>query len=473
MKKILQLLVVALPLLWGAEDVVAQHKGHYHHKGDKQTMVTMGKDVNQYGLEVCTVPLTAEAQDGFLVLYNKAADYRIWFDVRVQTDGAVFFGESNGADPIGDGVSLRRARFAVKGQLREDLYGELDVDFANGVLELKDAYMRYDGLENFAIQVGNFKENFSMQVNTTSRYLQFIERPMATAFAPSRHLGMQVNYNRPAFWATAGVFFQPIEDAEVRANVEDNNKDYGRGPGHSWTGKVVVRPLYEMNEASLHIGFSASYRTPKADMSPSKWGSARISSRNATNINRKKYLDTGNIADVNFEMMMSAELAGHWKGLRWEAAYLADNVHVEANTEGASTKHFYGIYAQAGYLLFGGRQNYDAGGAKYTRITPGRDWGDVEVCARFDRLDLDSQGIYGGAANAWTVGVNYYVNPNIKMMVNYQYVKNNKYANGNGKLLVGYDAEGTPTTNPADVDSAKGFSGVGYNMLSCRFEVNF
>jgi phosphate-selective porin OprO/OprP len=292
---------------------------------------------------------------------------------------------------------------------------------------------------------------------------------MATAFSPSRHIGIQANYTIPVVWATAGVFFQPVEDAEVRANVEDNNKDYGRGPGHTFTGKVVVRPLYKMEDASLHIGFAASYRTPKADMSPSKWGAVRISSRNATNINRKKYLDTGNIADVNHEVMMTAELAGHWKGLRWEAAYLADNIHIHNGT----TKHFYGIYAQAGYLLFGGRQNYDAGGAKYTRITPGRDWGDMELCARFDRLDLDSQGIYGGAANAWTAGLNYYVNPNIKMMLNYQYVTNNKYANGNGKLIVGHNAAGEPTTNPDDVDSSMGSVGVGYNMLSCRFEVNF
>lgn len=466
-------MVVVAPLLWLSEGTSAQHRDRHHHRERHHSMVTVGKDVNQYGLEVSTVPLNAEAQDGFLVLYNKAADYRIWFDVRVQTDGAIFWGEPEGADPIGDGVSIRRARLAIKGQLRRDWYGELDMDLANGVVELKDAYMRYDGLENFAFQVGNFKENFSIQRNTTSRYLQFIERPMATAFAPSRHIGLQVNYSIPVVWATAGLFFQPVEGAETRADVEDNNKDYGRGPGHSLTGKVVLRPLYKMDDGSLHIGFAASYRTPKSDVSPSKWGSVRISSRNATSINRKKYLDTGNIGDVNFEMMMSAELAGHWRGLRWEAAYLADNVHIDSGADGATTKHFYGIYAQAGVLLFGGRQNYDAGGAKYTRITPGRSWGDIELCGRFDRLDLDSQGVYGGAANAWTAGINYYVNPNIKMMLNYQYVTNNKYANGNGKLVVGYDSAGEPTTDSDAIDPAKGFSGVGYNMLSCRFEVNF
>ena len=428
-------------------------------------------DVNQYGQTVSVIPLSAESQDGFLVFQNKAADYRIWFDVRVQTDGAVFWGDTKGADKIGNGVSVRRARFAIKGEFRKDWYGELDVDLADGVVELKDAYMRYDGIKNVQLQVGNFKESFSLSRNTTSRYLQFIERPMAVAFAPSRHIGLQAKFEVPIFWAAAGAFFQPVEGAETRANVEDNNKDMGNSTGYSFTGKMAVRPLYELEDASLHIGFAASYRTPKADLSPKNYGSVRISSRNATTINRKKYLDTGYIPDVNFEMMYTAEIAGHYKGLRWEAAYLRDDVHINEHVTDSPTKHFWGAYVQAGVLLFGGRQNYDSGGAEYTRITTGRKWGDVELCARYDRLDLDSEDIYGGAANGYTVGVNYWIGSNVKMMFNYQYVANNKYANGNGKLNIGLNEAGEPTTDPAEVTGKD--AGVHYNMLSCRFEINF
>lgn len=89
-------------------------------------------DINQYGQEVSVVPLTAEAQDGFLVFQNRKAYYRVWFDVRVQTDGAVFWGTPKGADKIGNGVSIRRARLALKGQLRKNWYGEFDMDIADG-----------------------------------------------------------------------------------------------------------------------------------------------------------------------------------------------------------------------------------------------------------------------------------------------------------------------------------------------------
>ena len=85
---------------------------------------------------------------------------------------------------------------------------------ANGFPELKDAVLRYDGIKNVEIQVGNFKENFSMQRNTSSRFLQFMERPMVTYLAPSRHLGANIKYCVPVFWASGGLFFQEVAGIE-------------------------------------------------------------------------------------------------------------------------------------------------------------------------------------------------------------------------------------------------------------------
>ena len=46
---------------------------------------------NQYGQKVESLPIDARLQDGILVFQNKAANYKMWFDVRVQGDAAVFF----------------------------------------------------------------------------------------------------------------------------------------------------------------------------------------------------------------------------------------------------------------------------------------------------------------------------------------------------------------------------------------------
>lgn len=433
-------------------------------------------DYDQYGVQVVSEPLDAQMQDGILVFQSRSSNYKLWFDTRVQVDGAFFWGEPSYADHIGNGVSIRRARLALKAQLTRCWYGELDTDFANGVLELKDALLRFDGVPCTQFQVGNFKEFFSISQNTTSRYLMLIERPMVvSALAPSRHIGVNGKFARNWLWASAGWFLQPVEDAEIRGYVEDNNKDYGRGPGHSFTGKIAFRPLYMFDDMSLSIGIGYSYRTPKSDVAPSDYGGVRISTRNSTSINRKKYLDSGFIKYVDNQMLYTFEIAGHYRGLRYEGAYIASNIAIRKNSATAaydtSSKYFWGWYGQAGVLLFGGSQNYDSDGNKYTRVTRGRTWGDIELCARYEYFDLNDRNIYGGAAEAVTVGVNYYVNNNVKIMVNYQYNNNDRYANGNGKYYVGRTAAGVPTKDPTVVADSK--AGVDYSMMAMRFQVNF
>ena len=428
---------------------------------------------NQYGVAVQSDRLDVEAQDGILVFASPNSGYKLWFDIRAQADGAVFFGAPDYADPIGNGTSIRRARFAVKGQVDENWYGEFDMDLANGLVELKDALIRYTGIPNLDLQVGNFKENFSIQRNTTSRYLQFMERPMVcSALAPSRHLGINAKYAKDWLWLSAGAFTQEVAGNEEWTNVADNNKDFGRNSGYSLTTKVVFRPLYKMDNASLHIGAAYSYRTPKTSMATGEWGTYRASARNSTSINRKKYVDTNNLKDYDHNNLWTVELAGHWDGIRYEAAYIADNVRFKEN---ATPVNLYGWYVQTGYLLFGGKQRYDANGAKYTKIKPGKKWGDVELCARYEFVDLNApeMNVFGGSAEAYTVGLNWWVNNNVKMQLNYQFNNNDRYANGKDKLFVGLDSAGQPTRDYTKVATETGKAGVDYHMLALRFEIDF
>ena len=427
---------------------------------------------NQYGVAVQSDVLDVEAQDGILVMASPDTKYKMWFDIRVQADVASFFGAPSWADKIGNGVSIRRARFAVKGQVDENWYGEFDMDLANGLVELKDAIVRYTGLPNWEIQVGNFKENFSIQRNTTSRYLQFMERPMVcSALAPSRHFGFNVKYAKDWFWGSAGIFGPELAGSEEWGYIADNNKDFGYNAGMSLTGKVVFRPLYKKENSSLHIGGAMSYRTPK--VSAEKYGTYRASARNSTSINRKKYLDTNDLAGYDHNLLWTVELAGHYKGLRYEAAYIQDNVKFKADAADPAPKKFWGWYAQAGYLLFGGNQRYDANGGKYTKIKPGKKWGDIELCARYEYCNLNSGMVFGGAAEAYALGINYWVTNNVKMQVNYQFNNNDRYANGKNKLFVGLDDKGEPTKDYAKVVTAKGKAGVDYHMISVRFEIDF
>ncbi len=429
-------------------------------------------DVNQYGQEVTSLPVQAQVQDGILVFQNKRANYKMWFDVRIQGDAAAYFGNDEDYDPIGNGASIRRARFAVKAQLDKNWYGEFDTDWTSGTPEIKDAILEYTGVKNLSVKAGNFKENFSIQRNTTSRYLQFMERPMVTSLAPSRHLGFNLKYSLPYIWASAGVFGPELKSAEEQTYMEDNNKDFGRSEGLSYTGKLVYRPLHKAENASLHIGAAVSYRENKTTNTDG-YGIGRYSSRNSTNVNRKKYLDTDDMVGLDHELAYTFELAGHWKGLRYEGAYIARTAYFDQAVNPIGGQKADGWYVQAGYLLFGGSQNYDAGGAKYTRTTNGREWGDIELCARYEYCDFNTGNYFGGSAEAYTLGLNWIPTNNVKIMLNYQFNNNDRYANGKGKLFVGHDSDGKPTKKPELVTEPDGKGGVDYHMLAVRFQVAF
>ena len=438
---------------------------------------------NQYGQKVESLPIDAHLQDGILVFQNKAANYKMWFDVRVQGDAAVFFGYDKNLVSIGNGMNIRRSRFAIKAQLDKNWYGELDTDWTSGTPEIKDAILEYTGIPNLSIKMGNFKENFSIQRNTTSRYLQFMERPMVTSLAPSRHLGVAATWSCPLVWVSGGVFGPELKSSEEMTAMEDGNKDYGLNEGLSYTGKVAIRPINNQT-SSLHIGAAVSYREPKLT-STDGYNATRYSSRNSTSINRKKFLDTDAIKGLDHELAYTVELAGHWKQLRYEGAYIARTAYLDPEKtvipkEDLGPQTADGWYVQAGWLLFGGQQNYDAKGGKYTRINPGRSWGDVELCARYEVADFNCSKYYaGGSAQAFTLGLNFYPTKNVKFVINYQYNINDKYANGKGandgtdeaaKWFVGYDASGNKCKVPSQI---VGNTGICYSMIACRFQVAF
>ena len=476
MKKVL--LISALALMSIA--AVAQQRD------DVQT------EVNQYGQKVTATPVDATVQDGILVFQNKEANYKMWFDVRIQGDAGVSFGApdfcakeidgKSNTSHIGNGMSLRRTRFAVKAQLDKNWYGELDTDWTSGTPEIKDAYLGFTGVEGLEIKAGNFKENFSIQRNTTSRYLMFMERAMVTYLAPSRHLGINARYANKWFWGSFGVFGPELSTSEEQVAFEDGNKDYGYNEGLSYTGKLVFRPLYKSTTSSLHIGGAVSYRDPKLS-STDGYFVGRYSSRNSTGINRKKYLDTDDVKGLDHELAWTVELAGHWKQLRYETAYIARGMYLDQAVNPLPTQWAEGWYAQASWLLFGGTQNYDSNGAKYTRTTSEHKWGNLEVAFRYEYADFNTgklfsnkvadTNIFGGSGEAYTIGLNYYPTQNVKIVLNWQYNNNDRYANAKGKSYVGYDLNGKPTKDPNKVVAPNGKGGVDYQMLALRFQVAF
>ena len=437
--------------------------------------------IDQYGNKVDVQQVNATERDGILVFESKDKDYKLWFDTRVQVDFGHYFGAQEWADPIGDGASIRRARFALKTQITPDWYGEVDMELANGSFELKDAIFRYTGVKDWQFSVGSQKPDFSLSRNTSSRYLEFMERPMVvSAFAPSRHLGIFAKYNNKYFFGSASILFQEIEGQETRDFVEKNNKNFGMDEGLSYIGKIAVRPVNEA-DYGIHIGGAVMYDTPKTSDEMGTSNAFRFSCRNATNISRKKYLDTDDVKNSKFNLIATAELAGHYEGLRVESAWMSDWTYMDPEKVALDKPyHFQGWYVEGGCLLLGGKQSYDSGSAKFNRVRTGRAWGDVELALKYEYLNLNDyegrtadQAIFGGSAELYGAALNFYIGKNVKMALNYQYVNNDRYANGKNSLKCGLGADGKATSDFKQVVDEAGDAGVNYHMLLARFQVAF
>lgn len=425
--------------------------------------------LNQYGQKVKTVELQAEARNGILNFVSKDKKFIFWLDNRIYLDGGMYF-DNETYNPIGNGVTIRRARFAVKANLHENWYGEIDFDFAGAVTELKDIYIKYTNDDrDFNLKVGQFKEGFSMETTTTSRYVTFMERSLASKFSPSRHLGFQANYMKEKYLLIGGVHFNSQGEYEEVEFGQDANKKEGMDEGYSLTGRAVYRPIIDAEKA-VHIGVGASYRTPKTHLEVPN--SYRFSTRSISSINRKKYLDTDDILNVESNTIWNVELAGAYKNIMFQSEYTNNDI---TRMEGLSAVNLNGFYAQAGYLLRGGKYNYNKNEGEFTQISSGSDKGEIEVAFRYDFIDLNDEvaEIYGGSADAYTLGLNYYFNTNVKLMLNYSYINHDRYANGKSKLFVGHDSAGELTKDWANVVEAAGEAGENYGQLQMRIEIDF
>ena len=444
--------------------------------------------VNQYGVKVSSIPLKPSAQNEILVLENKEKGYKFWMDNRVQFDGATYFNLKNGMlvngkPTLAGGVSMRRVRSAIKAQVNEDWYGEVDLNFSNGVFELEDAYVQFSGLKNFEFKAGNFKEDFSMEETTTSRYTTFMERAMVVStFAPGRHIGMQAQWQKFDWLrASAGVSWQLVDNAETRYNVEEYNK-LGKGMGANYTGKIVLMPWASNEFQGVHIGYNASYRSPQKtddnyidgdNVVGRGYNGNYFSTRNATAINRTKFISC-EYYGIKYDLLQGYELGGYKDGFRFNGEVITNTSVMDKNFTGATandkTKFFWGYYVQSSYLLFGGKQRYDVTQSEFTQPIRGRKWGDIELMARFDYLNLNSEDIYGGSGQNIALGVVFHVNNNVKMLLNYQISQNDKYANNKGKAVIGKDINGEYTSNPK---LAASDFGARFNTLQARIEIDF
>ena len=344
----------------------------------------------------------------------KTGDDEFKFQVggRVMVDSAWYMANSN-ANPSkdwGNGTEIRRARIFLAGTVWDNWDFKVQYDFA-GSGALKDAYIRYTGLKQYIdhplnITVGNFKEPFSLEELTSSKYITFMERGLPNAFAPSRNLGVAANS------------YGDVLDGGWTANVGwftdgvDANNEDGQNEGNAVAGRVTFAPWAGKTEV-LHFGGAVEYRTYDEE-------SISISERPEAHTADNKLVDTGNFR-ADSSIKWGAELAGVYGPFSVQGEYIQSRIDLTDYAEDANLSGWYGY---ASWFITGESRKYSKKSGAFGRVKPkgivGQGgWGAWELAGRYSNIDLTDGPITGYKEDNATIGLNWYATPTIRFMANY------------------------------------------------------
>ncbi len=119
--------------------------------------------------------------------------------------------------------------------------------------------------------------------------------------------------------------------------------------------------------------------------------------------------------------------------MSWQAEYISQDV----NRYDKPDASFDGYYVYVSYFITGETRQWKKSEAEFGAVTPNSKKGALEVALRYSHLDLNDEDadIWGGKEDNFTIGINYYFNENIRFMMNYIFVNNDEYADGDGDFI--------------------------------------
>jgi len=320
-----------------------------------------------------------------------------WFD----GDEPTYNTDTTGTTPeLEDGTEFRAARLGVEGKLYETVGYKAEFDFSQGgETEFKNVYMTLEDTAVGEVRAGHFKEPFSLEQLTSARFITFMERSLADAFSPAFNSGFAIfDHNEAKTMAWSGGLFRTTDNfAKATGDGE-----YG------YTARLSGTPVMSDEGAKLvHLGVGASYRTD---------GSVRFRSRPEAHLLNQP-ADSGTIV-ADSTLLTGLEAA--WVGgpLSAQAEYQQAAV---SGGSGAQDADYSGAYFFVSWFVTGEHRAYKPAYGAFDRVKPhenfGAGSGAVELAARYSLLDLDD-GPSTDKMNDATLGVNWYLNPNTRVMLN-------------------------------------------------------
>ncbi len=304
------------------------------------------------------------------------------------------------------GTELRRARLGFEGKVYDWGY-KFEGDFAKGNTAIKDAFVSYGtkfGDTKFKTKIGQSQIAFGFNTAASSKYMTFMDRPWYadSALSPARESGIAAKLSGHR-WSLAS----SLTIGEFGGGVTDEDID-----GTTFAVRGTVMPYHADKHHLFQVG--AGYR----GVSSNKNGFSYSQHLTAHKDNNKLKLSNP-ITTINFDGIDTYEFDA--VGVYGRFHTLAEYNHFKAKSKAINNDVKIRSYSiEAGVFLTDDSMKLKHG--LWSGITPKSSMGAWQVAARYESMNIDDSVAGDDEAKKWTIGLNYYVNKNIRLMLDYDKV---------------------------------------------------
>lgn len=358
----------------------------------------------------------------------------------VQADARFYEGQK-GSGTI-DNFLFRRIRPTFEGTIWQDIGYNIKLELGNksvsgttannqGVLD--DCYMNAKYFSEAQIQLGKFKPPVGLERLISNSEMPFVENGLATELIPNKDLGIAIHndyFNEPIGYSV-GIWSGTQDNVNQDADT-DSNKDL--------EGRIFFQPFLGQKHSLLqHLGFGVGGSVGKHE--------AGTLTSYVTPGQQAFFTYSSNAALSGLTYRVDPQFYWFYGPFSLSAEYVLSSLKLKTTTpvQGVPTSTRLDNTAwqvAASYILTG-----EENSLKFTSLSKtiplhkfgigdGTGWGALELVARLERLSMDNHVFsypikdkpgnlsYAAAnsaqeATAWVVGLNWYLNSNLKLNIDY------------------------------------------------------
>jgi phosphate-selective porin OprO and OprP len=305
-------------------------------------------------------------------------------------------------------------------------------DFGQGRTVIQDAYVTGRFKPGFQVTAGKFKAPVGLERLQSANDIRFVARAFPTSLAPNRDLGLQVGGNVLGDRLNYAVAYlngsNDGASSEAFSDVDINDDK-------EWAGRVFAHPFAESESFALRglgLGLAATYTDQDGTTAQPLLPTYRTPGQSI--FFRYRTGATPTLADGE-RIRLAPQFYYYVGSLGLLGEYTHVSQDVGRTTAAGLREDSLDTSAwqlAATWFLTGEEAAFRGFKPNSVFSLDDKTWGAFEIAARYHVLDVDDGAFAGGAASfadpdlsaqkatAWALGLNWYLNENVKWVFNYE-----------------------------------------------------